>query len=90
MNRVLKWQVPVDDQEHQVGGGRVALVAIEGPIDYVTLWTIEPDSARTQRLVRVFGTGQPLDTGWNHLGSARTRTTPRLVWHLFEQGRRTI
>ena len=52
MKRVLKWTVPVDDQWHPIGGGEVALVAVQGrpevtprgmsgTVGVVTVWTVE-------------------------------------------------
>lgn len=29
--RVLKWQIPVDDQHHPIGPGPVVLVTVQGP-----------------------------------------------------------
>lgn len=87
--RVLRYDVPVDDQEHIVVSGRVVHVDCRAP-DVVTLWALE--SAVYSRTYRVFGTGQPIPDGdnWEHIGTALSPHldpfSPRgaLVWHLFE------
>ena len=86
--RVLKWDVPVDDREHEIGGGRVRLVACQHSHDIVQVWTEEPEHpgfGRTTppRMARVFGTGHPLPEAANHLGSVVT-AGGSLVWHLYE------
>lgn len=86
--RVLKWDVLVDDREHEIGGGRVRLVACQHSHDVVQVWTEETDHpdwefAARPRMVRVFGTGQPLPEAANHLGSVVT-AGGALVWHVYE------
>lgn len=94
MRQVLRWQVMVNDEWQQIGGGRVLHVASrEGGI--VEVWTEEvlplfpeTDGAviRTPRRARVFGTGQPLPPGaQQHLGTTFDASTPALVWHLFAE-----
>lgn len=80
--RVLKWNVPVDDQPHEIGSGRVLHVACQYGPESVQVWTLEYGEPTT-RLAQVFGTGQPLPgTVDAHLGS--TVTARALVWHVFE------
>lgn len=80
--RVLKWNVAVDDQPHEVGYGRVLHVACQYGPESVQVWTLELSKPHT-RLAQVFGTGQPLpDTVAAHLGS--TVAAHALVWHVFE------
>ena len=83
--RVLKWQVPVDDNEHQIGGGIVMLVASQyGDPAMVQVWTTE-DGSDPNRIVRVFGTGQDVPEGsWWPIGSAMM-ANGQLVWHIFER-----
>jgi hypothetical protein len=85
---VLKWDVPVDDQPHEVGGGEVVSVACQHPDhrpDVVTIWTIETRPALTdpKRTVQVYGTGHPLPFFAIPLGTAIVMSG-NLVWHLME------
>ena len=85
--RVLRWEIPVDDRWHEIGGGRVLHVACRAPsIDIVHVWTVAPDSTPTApRRARFIATGQPLPaTAGDHLGTAITHDDT-LVWHVFEQ-----
>lgn len=86
--RVLKWTVPVDDQWHQVGSGRVVLVDCQTRPHEVQVWTEEPvDSPESlwRRHVRVFGTGHELPPFGEHLGSVMA-AGGALVWHLYSDG----
>jgi hypothetical protein len=80
MQRVLRWDVPVDDQWHEIGAGYVAHVAArthrERHGDLVEVWTVE-DVADTQvsvvvpmRSVAVVGTGHQVPDNAEHIGSA--------------------
>ena len=81
MQRVLRWDVPVDDQWHDIGAGAVVHVAARGyrerPGDLVEVWTLEsspgagldPGDVR-KRSVSVFGTGHLLPRDAQHIGSA--------------------
>lgn len=99
--RVLRWDVPVDDSWHQIGGGPVMLVdcraLIPGaPTGRVEVWTLErvgadwPKSGPLDqtREVAVFGTGHRLDPqARTHLGSVLDPAVGgSLVWHIFERG----
>ena len=79
--RVLKFNVPVDNQWHPVGGGPVLHVGCQDAV-VVAVWTLEDGSADHSRTVRVFGTGYPLPNGVEHVGTA-VAVGGRLVWHLF-------
>lgn len=81
--RVLKWSVPVDDQPHHIGTGRVLHVACQHNHRSVEVWTLEFGDGERWKPVQVFGTGQPLPAGWWHIGSAVT-VGGLLVWHVFE------
>lgn len=87
MRRVLKWTVAVDDRDHPIGSGPVALVDLQpGPGHAVTVWTVEDETTLTQagRRARVYGTGHPVPEGDVHLGSVQTFVHGQpLVWHLF-------
>ena len=96
--RVLRWDVPVDDANHQIGAGRVVHVdcrpvhAVTGvliaPAGKLEVWTEEvtttwPEVQVPQRTVRVFGTAQSLpDEAVEHLG-AGLDADGALVWHLY-------
>jgi hypothetical protein len=92
--RVLRYDVPVDDQPHLVGGGRVLHVGSQFPrptgTPQVALWCEEElhedwpgsEPLRPQRWVQVFGTGDRLpDAAFRHLGTA---LGAGLVCHLYE------
>lgn len=90
MARVLKWEVPVDDQEHSIGAGDVTLVAAS--IDVVTVWTVEPvglvEGEGRMRRVQVYGTGMQFRNSLRVLGSAISASSG-LVWHVVETKRPT-
>lgn len=86
MQRVLRWDVPVDDQWHDIGAGYVVNVAsrhyYERPGDLVEVWTLE-DTADTNpgdslsipmRSVTVVGTGHRVPENTEHVGSAVVAT----------------
>jgi len=82
--RVLKWNVPVDDQSHPVGAGRVLYVQCQFGPESVQVWTEESElTGSGERKVRVYGTGQPVPFDAPHLGTAVT-ADGALVWHLFD------
>lgn len=84
MRRVLKWDVPVDDQDHPVGSGKVLKVDCQFGPEVVQVWTDEPnDQDVVIRGARVFGTGMEIPEGWEHLGSVVT-AQGQLVWHVFD------
>lgn len=87
--RALRWPVAVDDDWHYIGAGKVLSVAAR-TANVVDVWTLE-ETALTQarpsttrrRMVRVYGTGQPINGQDSaHIG---TTVTPdgTLVWHVF-------
>lgn len=80
--RVLKWNVPIDDQPHEIGGGRVLHTACQYGPESVQVWTLE-HGWEPHIHAQVFGTGQPLpDSTHSHIGS--TVAPHGLVWHVFE------
>jgi hypothetical protein len=95
MPKVLRWEIPIDDEDHPVTfAGNVSYVAITslipgigtGKLEFWTFddtsYTNDPDVPRA-RLFRVFGTGQEVPKGYFLIGTA-----PRvsgLVFHLFEK-----
>lgn len=85
--RVLKWSVPVDDLDHPIGCGPVVHVACQaGVVDVVQVWTEEtPRTTGQTRRARVYGTGQPIPDGDQHIGTALAPVHPpkTLVWHVY-------
>lgn len=82
MSRILRYEVPVDDQWHTVSGCSTPLHVDCREIDVVEFWAWElqpPD--RAIREFRVFGTGHPIDSDAWYAGTALTPGR-RLVWHL--------
>lgn len=90
--RVLRYVVPIDDDTHEIAGGKVLMVSpdraqehparrLEVWVDTETVVTLSGLLATTVSYVRVHGTGQPLpaDTG-EHLASC---IDGPLVWHLY-------
>ena len=86
--RVLRWAVAIDDNTHELRFNGPVVPGAEACHDgcpTVAFWSVEPDSnpdARITRVMRVFGTGQPIPDGW-----VWRATTPRLgglVWHVCE------
>ena len=80
MIRVLKWNVPVDDEWHPIGSGPVVHVDAFNPWE-VFIWTLQENESQT-RAARVYGTGQPLPENVEHLGSA-SANGGALIWHVF-------
>lgn len=79
MQRVLRWDVPVDDQWHEIGGGRVVHVAARAhrkrPGDLVEVWTLEgahpPGTTEPgKRSVIVIGTGHTAPENTEYIGTA--------------------
>lgn len=82
--RVLKWNVPVDDRPHQIGGGPVVLVDCQyGDPSNVQVWTVENGNQRPV-IAQVYGTGQPAPTDAFAVGSVLVEghTFGTLVWHV--------
>lgn len=81
---VLKWRVPVDDDTHPIGAGRVLLVGSQGEHGTVCVWTLERNAVAVPSVqVIAVGTGQKLPArgNWEHIGSAQAGP---FVWHVFE------
>lgn len=83
IRRALRWSVPVDDQWHLIGSGRVLHVDARSNRT-VEVWTLETGTTPSfPRAARVYGTGQIIeDADVEHIG---TTLTPDglLVWHVF-------
>lgn len=84
---VLRWDVPVDDQEHTIRCGRIVHVDCRDP-HAVTFWAL--DESPKLHTLRVLGTGHSVPAGWVYVGTALSPELPpfsprgALVWHLFE------
>lgn len=80
MQRVLRWEVPVDDEWHEIGAGRVVEVAVRNTRtlderNLVEVWTLEgahpPGTTEPgPRSVIVVGTGHPAPPNTEYLGTA--------------------
>lgn len=84
MRRVLRWAIPADDEWHEVNanGGIVHVATRAEP--YAEVWTIvHDDRPEEKRMLRAYGTGQPVTaTDAAYVGTAVT-PSGRLVWHVF-------
>lgn len=80
--RVLRWTVPVDDQDHPIGAGPVVLVTALSP-SAVLVWTEEEDEPRFPRRARVYSTGQVIGRGEVHIGSCVTGLSGMFARHVF-------
>lgn len=81
--RVLKWQVPVDDRDYQIGSGPVLLIGCQDDQEHgvVQVWTDEASAEAVKlRPVRVYGTGHPVPEFAEAIGSV---ITGPFVWHVF-------
>ena len=86
---IHRFEVPRDDQVHEVPfwGG---VLAVNCPnVDLVEFWALDaPGQALAPRRMQVVGTGQPLPAGFRYWGSATPARVDawqaRVVWHLIE------
>ena len=89
--RVLKTDVPVDDQWHSIVVGSGILHVDHQRSGFVSVWWLESERALVSTL-RVFGTGQPIEpiipgdfvTYPTHLATVLDRELGA-VWHVFER-----
>ena len=81
---VCRYDLPVDDQWHELGlSGAVLHVASRHP-EVVTLWALHSGGPLLPRSFGVFGTGQVLPPDARHAGTALA-AGGALVWHVFEK-----
>jgi hypothetical protein len=82
--RMLRYEVPVDDQWHTLACGIPMAVGCRRN-DVVEFWAYEMSPQPPTRQFRVFGTGQPFDK--DDIWYAGSVTTPdgQYVWHLLER-----
>lgn len=103
VRRVLRWEVPVDDNWHTIGGGPVVMTGCRPVLPGVAtprveVWTEEILSGdwsgakplTPARQAAVFGTGRVLDPeASEHLGSVLDAAlNGALVWHIYARGAR--
>jgi hypothetical protein len=83
--RILKYEVPVDNQWHPLPPGTVVKVGcLWGEEEIVYVWIREPEHPRVGHgpVVRAFATGERLpEFPTEHFGSAIT-TSGQHIWHL--------
>lgn len=84
MTRILRYEVPVDDQWHTIRCSFALHVACR-QVDTVEFWAFSvTEGTAPMRKFRVFGTGQPLDEKINYVGTA-IAPGGSLVWHLMSK-----
>lgn len=87
--RILRYEVPVDDQWHRIDspGRRVGPIAARRP-DVVEFWSVQSDGSfgiDGTGEFRVYATGQLIDDDHAaYMGTAIT-ANGALVWHLFKR-----
>ena len=83
MKKIYRYEVPVDDQWHDLELFGIILHVASRSADTVEVWAVrEEGGLHTFSTVRVFGTGHPYPDDGEWLGTA---LAPHgLVWHLIE------
>lgn len=85
--RVLKWTIPVDDEFHPIGGGKVVHVDSQfGRREEVQVWTEESEDRgiSNPRAALVIGTGHAIPPNTEHIGSVIPLSAGgHLVWHVY-------
>lgn len=82
---IYRYEVPVDDQWHELRLSGDLLHIAARKADTVELWAFSDGSPGATRAFRVFGTGQPLPDDAT-IGYQGTTLAPSgLVWHLFDR-----
>lgn len=84
MRAVHRYEVPVDDQAHDIElSGPIMHVDCRNPA-LVEIWAMTGVQQPMIRIFQVFGTGQPLPDNAAHIGTALAGRGGAMVWHLFE------
>lgn len=83
MTRILRYEVPVDDQWHQHDLSGTVLHVAARRRDVVEFWALDGGTLTVTRRFRVYGTGHPIDDESLYLGTALA-AGGALVWHLME------
>lgn len=84
MSRILRFEVPVDDQWHTITGCTMPMYVGCRTPGIVEFWAWERPTSRPRRY-RVIGTGHPIDDD-DDVWYCGTAIAPggQLVWHLVE------
>lgn len=83
MSVIYRYEVPVDDQWHELTLSGAVVHVDSRRIASIEVWALCSDGPTTRRQFRVYGTGQPIDEpNLRHVGTA---VAPTLVWHLMER-----
>lgn len=87
--RVLRYEVPVDDQWHRIDspGRRVGPIAARNP-GVVEFWAVQsdwPHGVDGTGEFRVFGTGHVIDDDHAAYVGTTLAADGALVWHLFKR-----
>lgn len=81
---IHRYEIPVDDQVHQITIGHGLLHVAAREYDVVEVWAHAPtDGNAMTRTFFVVGTGQACPVGSWHAGTAIT-PDGQFVWHLLE------
>lgn len=80
--RVLKWDIPVDDTPH-IAGAYPVFVVCQDTYETVQLWTLDNGDGHVDTPYQVFGTGQPVPDGAVYVGTAPAMGG-KLIWHVFD------
>lgn len=81
--RILRFEVPVDDEWHLIRVPRNSVLHVDCRFARsVEFWMREHESGTEVRAYRVYGTGQPIPATASYEGTALA-PGGRAVWHLF-------
>lgn len=83
MSRILRYEIPVDDQWHTITGCAMPVHVGCRDIGVVEFWAWERPGSRPHQY-RVIGTGHPVDDDLWYCGTA-IAPGGQLVWHLVER-----
>jgi hypothetical protein len=83
VSRILRYEVPVDDEPHELAlSGAIVHVDSRNP-EIVELWAFDTGWPPRIRTFQVVGTGHTFPATWLHVGSVIV-AGGALVWHLME------
>ena len=83
MKRVLKWNIPVDDRRHTIGGGQVLHAACQNHYDVIQVWTEETGEKPDRIEAQIFGTGYTYPDDGVAVATVPVKFgTHDLVWHV--------
>jgi len=81
-DRVLRYEVPVDDQWHKISATRPLHIGCRNP-EIVEFWALALGGYYV-REYRVFGTGHPIEEpDATYVGTTYAGAMTEIVWHLF-------